>query len=166
MQFCLLLTTGLMTELALLAASILLFWIHAGNTIAAVQSGSMVPTFNKGDAVIVQKQRPVNLRPGDIVTYTSSTGKHPIISHRLVDINLKNNAAYTKGDHLPQIDPVVNPWAIKGKVVAIVPRCGLIINWLHKPIGLLLATYVPALVIIAYEIRRMAVSYEQLYLRS
>ena len=68
----------------------------------AVLSGSMSPTFNRGDAVVVNKlttREKDELKKGDIIQFVSGT---KYVVHRIVDItndNYGNKQFITKGDH-------------------------------------------------------------------
>lgn len=66
-----------------------------GVTILKVSSNSMVPTFEKGDFIIIKKQKEYNV--GDIITYeTEEQGTKYLVTHRIIEIN--ENGYITKGD--------------------------------------------------------------------
>lgn len=55
----------------------------------------MVPTFEKGDIIIIKKQKEYNV--GDIITYeTEEQGTKYLVTHRIIEIN--ENGYITKGD--------------------------------------------------------------------
>ncbi len=100
----------------------------------AVLSGSMSPTFNRGDAVIVNKLTDTEkreLKANDIIQFTSGS---KFVIHRIIEItNDKNgNEAFiTKGDHnnSNDLDPVsIN--SVIGKVSFTVPYIGYPSVWL------------------------------------
>ena len=66
------------------------FWYHLhGQQILVVTSGSMHPTVEPGDAVIVQGINPTQLRTGMVVTFWSSgeNGKKRVLTtHRIVEL--------------------------------------------------------------------------------
>ena len=67
------------------------------NRLIAIASGSMNPTYNRGDAVLVEYIKPSELRKGDILVFQH---ENIIITHRIVDIKKKKGIYYytTKGD--------------------------------------------------------------------
>ena len=88
--------------------------------VVAVFSNSMVPTFYKGDMVVVYNNHKVNV--GDIIVFDIPGKDFPII-HRVKEIN--GNQIITQGDN----NPVQDPWtittdAIHGKSLFIVPALG------------------------------------------
>ena len=62
--------------------------------IVAVESNSMVPTFAKGDILILQGSSSYDLR--DIIVFTPLSGGTPIV-HRIIKIN-DDNTYQTQGD--------------------------------------------------------------------
>ena len=110
-----------------------------------VLTGSMEPTINPGDVVLIKKvDNPATITPGEIVMYTRPGYKDPIV-HRVIEVTRWNGQAcfIIKGDHNPAPDPpypgkdgVVYPcvpgYAIEGKVVAIIPSIGKPVIWLFE----------------------------------
>ncbi len=94
-------------------------------TLIAVGSDSMVPTFNKGDAVVInQNPTKEELKEGDIVFFEHNG--RPII-HRIDKLKIVNNkeAYYTKGDANNVDDEIPLAYEdIKGEVKLIVPYVG------------------------------------------
>ena len=100
----------------------------------AIVSGSMVPTFSRGDAVVVRKlstKEKENLQKGDIIQFTDST---KYIVHRIYQISndsMGNRVYITKGDANNIIDKdVVSIEDIKGKVSFVIPYIGYPAVWL------------------------------------
>ena len=105
----------------------------------AVLSGSMSPTFNRGDAVVVNKLNTTEkyeLKEGDIIQFVSGT---KYVVHRIVEITndeYGNKLFVTKGDHNNTID--ANKVAIEdviGKVSFVVPYIGYPSVWLSGAIS-------------------------------
>lgn len=100
----------------------------------AVVSGSMSPTFNRGDAVVVKKLTNAEkdeLKKNDVIQFVSGT---KYVVHRIVDItnDEKGNKKFiTKGDHnnARDLDPVGIEQVV-GKVTFIVPYIGYPSVWL------------------------------------
>ena len=105
----------------------------------AVLSGSMSPTFNRGDAVIINKlttREKGELKKGDIIQFVSGT---KYVVHRIVGItndNYGNKLFITKGDHNNTIDAdKVALEDVKGKVSFVVPLIGYPSVWLSGAIS-------------------------------
>lgn len=98
-----------------------------------IGSGSMTPTINKGDAVILEKiNDKTNLEKGDIIAY--SNGKL-IIVHRIIEVNgIGKNVTYTmKGDANNGKDPrPVSRNQIKGIVKFKIPYIAWPTVWLTE----------------------------------
>ena len=105
----------------------------------AVLSGSMSPTFNRGDAVVVNKlttREKGELKKGDIIQYVSGT---KYVVHRIVDITNDergNKLFITKGDHNNNVDAdKVALENVKGKVSFVIPLIGYPSVWLSGAIS-------------------------------
>ena len=105
----------------------------------AVMSGSMSPTFNRGDAVVINKlnnKEKDELKKGDIIQFVSGT---KYVVHRIVEITndeFGNKLFVTKGDHNNTID--ANAVAFEdviGKVSFVVPYIGYPSVWLSGAIS-------------------------------
>lgn len=85
-----------------------------------VISGSMRPTINVGDIVILVKVPTEEIKPGDIIQYLTKNG---MILHRVIDI--KSGYFITKGDacSVPDPDPV-HPLNVRGKLLMVIPKIG------------------------------------------
>ncbi len=100
----------------------------------AVLSGSMSPTFNRGDAVVVRKLTTAEkdeLKKGDIIQFTSGS---KFVVHRIVEITndeYGNKLFVTKGDHNNANDlDKVGFDRINGKVSFVIPYIGYPSVWL------------------------------------
>jgi signal peptidase len=113
------------------------FWL-AGYRLAAVESGSMVPTFRIGDAVITKRVTPETLKVGDIISFASPEKQGVVISHRLRAINKSEGLLVTRGDHLSKSDTPISKRAVRGKIIAVVPWLGYAVDASHKPLGVVL----------------------------
>lgn len=66
-----------------------------GVTILKVSSNSMMPTFEKGDYILIKKQKEYNV--GDIITYeVEEQGNKYLVTHRIIEEY--ENGYITKGD--------------------------------------------------------------------
>lgn len=98
---------------------------------AVVQSGSMEPTFYKGDLLFVKEQSDYNV--GDIVVYQTES---ILVVHRI--ISLDGGTVITQGDANNAPDEPFSITHIKGSVVGRVPGVGHAIDFLKTPLGILL----------------------------
>lgn len=127
-----------------------------GGQVLSVQTGSMEPVLRPGDAVIVRAAGTRSLRTGDIVSYQSPRASQVVITHRLVSVSPVNGWLITKGDALAAPDPAFPPRRLVGRVIAVSPKLGIVLDDLRRPAGLLLGVYVPAATLLGGEIRRLA----------
>ncbi len=110
--------------------------------LATVMSGSMAPTINTGDMVLLKKlDGPARI--GDVVTVSvpadarNRFGYPPVVIHRIVRIDARG-AVTTKGDAYEKEDPFTVPSsALSTKVVATVPAAGRVFAFLGSTLGLL-----------------------------
>ena len=105
----------------------------------AVLSGSMSPTFNRGDAVIVKKlndEEKTNLKKGDIIEFASGS---KYVVHRIAEVTndrYGNRIFITKGDANNANDAgQVEYENIIGKVSFVVPYIGYPSVWLSGMIS-------------------------------
>jgi signal peptidase len=144
---------------ALLLLAVLVFgliaaaWFGNGGRIAAVQTGSMQPLFSSGDALLVMPAKAYS--SGDIIRYQSPDNPQLTISHRLTSVD-QHGWLTTKGDALDKADQPIPPRLVRGRVVAILPGFGRLIDLLHRPVTLLAVIYIPALALLVSECWRLA----------
>ena len=154
--------SGFLATILLLpiAGAVGLATIHfQGHKLLSVQTASMLPAIQPGDALIVSPIQPGQLRLGDVISYHDSRDPNVIISHRLISIDPKTSWLTTAGDALHTPDPSFPPNLLIGQATAIAPRLGLILGALHHPIGLILTIYIPATLIVTAEVNHLAHTY-------
>lgn len=97
--------------------------LYEGIVPLAVISGSMRPTIDVGDIVLVKRLRsPTDLGVGDIIAFWA---ENQIVVHRIVGIDV--GGYITKGDANPQQDPfIISKDLVIGKVIGLVPKIGWI----------------------------------------
>ena len=96
---------------------------------AVVQSGSMEPTYHKGDLLFVKQQ--ANYGVGDVVVYQSQA---LLVVHRII-------AAYgdqiiTQGDANNESDVPFSASLIKGSVVGCIIGIGYVVDFMKTPVGI------------------------------
>ncbi|TWP52395.1 signal peptidase I [Lentzea tibetensis] len=109
-----------------------------GYRMVAVTSGSMRPTYEVGDAVLVRPGKPDDVRIGDIVVF--STGDHTQMTiHRIVggyEVFGRGLHYRTKGDANTEPDAqLLHPDAIQGKGSSRIPQAGRIAHLLSADAG-------------------------------
>ncbi len=100
------------------------FALSTDMPVVAVESNSMVPTFYKGDLLILQGVPTEELGVGDIVVFTPPN--RPAIVHRIIRLN-EDGTFQTKGDANPKQLPFesrITPDQIHGKEILIIPYFG------------------------------------------
>lgn len=105
----------------------LAFALSTDMPIVAVESYSMVPSFSKGDMLVLMGAPQEQLGVGDIIVFDQPNGGTPIV-HRIVDIN-PDGSFQTQGDansgQLPYEKHILYD-QIHGKAVMIIPYMGWI----------------------------------------
>lgn len=114
----------------------LAFAFDTSKPVMAVVSGSMEPTFYKGDLIISKGVPTETLEVGDVIVYRNPLKGIDVV-HRIVDKEERGSHIYffTKGDNNvtnPQWDqktmpplapPIMDEW-VEGKVVLVIPKVG------------------------------------------
>ena len=93
-----------------------------GYRIYTIISGSMIPTYDVGDTLLIKEMSANNIEVGDAVTYLGDGGalNGKIITHQVVSIEFDENGKYlfhTKGVANNIEDPIVSQDQVLGKVV-------------------------------------------------
>ena len=119
-----------------------------GYTFFEVATGSMSPTINVGDVVIVKITKEVN--ENDIIVFKEENN---FITHRL--IQKEEGKIITKGDANNSEDKSITEDSILGKVITIIPQIG---NWRKailspEVIGLILILIVLLIISFIYSAR-------------
>ncbi len=136
------------------------------NPFYVVVSGSMIPTINIGDIVIIKNNSFDtsfdNLKVGDIIVFRApdaktEDGKPKVIVHRIAEIGnfFQKQVLRTRGDGNPYSIPGIDYPLFKenyvGKVVYVVPKIGTISMIITPPINYIIMAIIVGLLI--YSIR-------------
>lgn len=134
--------------LTLGAGAIVLAGLHTiGYRPLVVQSGSMSPTLLTGDLILTHQVPPSSIRVGDVVTFSVSGRPGVLITHRVVQRDLRGQkySFVTKGDSNAGVEEwAVNQEAKVGRLALRIPKLGLFLSGLSTPaagsalVGLLL----------------------------
>lgn len=98
---------------------------------AIVLSGSMEPALHVDDLIIVKQSD--NYKVGDIVVFQNS---RELIIHRIICID--EDKIITQGDANNIADDPISLNDIKGKAQKRIPKLGVLVRFLKKPIGIIL----------------------------
>ncbi len=128
----------------------------AGFSPLVVESDSMVPTFEKGDMIVIKKCDPETLEVGDIITFhTIIENEYALNTHRIQEITEEYGVRnyVTKGDNNVLSDQhVIVSGDIAGKYVTRIPLLGHVIDFLSGKIGFLVVIVIPMLLFFLYQI--------------
>ena len=124
--------------------------ITSGYSLAIVSSGSMAPTINKNDLIIIKGSAEYAL--DDIATYVSYKGS--LITHRIVEIS--DSGFILQGDANNTPDSEIQQQRFLGKIAFAIPNIGGILNVLSSPIGIAFIIVFPAgIILLTHFIRKM-----------
>jgi signal peptidase len=131
--------------------------LAGGDAAYTVLSGSMEPTFQVGDYILVRHLAPGEaLQAGDVVTFRQG---EVLVTHRVVEVLAQGDerSYVTQGDANAEPDPQpLGEDRVVGKVVGHVPFYGHVARLAAQREGRLLFLVVPAALIMALEVRRLA----------
>ncbi|MFA6514860.1 MAG: signal peptidase I [Candidatus Paceibacterota bacterium] len=135
---------------------ITLFPIKNNYQVKVVLSGSMEPTIHTGSIVII---KPVSqYKIGDVVIFGKDTKKNIPTTHRIVSSRVIDGVLLftTKGDANKSPDHLeIQQSDIHGKKLFSVPYVGYVIDFVHKPFGMIIVIIIPAVFIIYDEIKKI-----------
>jgi signal peptidase len=124
----------------------------------AVLSGSMAPTLQTGDEIVVRPVAPVALRVGDVVTFNDPSRGHVLVTHRVRDVRVAGATVHvvTRGD----ANDGSERWSVAaggrvGRVAYRLPKVGYVTVAAGGPLGRILLVVVPAILLGACEIWRV-----------
>jgi signal peptidase len=121
-----------------------------GDRSFVVRSGSMTPTIDTGDVVVVKPVAASTARVGEIITFKDPVDESRLLSHRVRSIEQQGNrlAFTTQGDaNTGQEHWKIEPTGRIGEVVYRVPKLGFAIAWTSTPAGHLGLIILPALLL-------------------
>lgn len=130
-----------------------LSWLRLnGNQLLSVQTASMKPVLNVGDAIIIKPN--TNIVPGEIISYYSPLDSKVVVSHRFVKSESKGQLV-TAGDVTGSNDIPFPKSNVIGHVTMVLPGFGYFLNVLRKPVSMVLLIYIPAIILLFKEINRL-----------
>lgn len=135
---------------------ITLFPIKGNYQVKVVLSGSMEPAIRTGSVVIIKPSSQYKI--GDVVIFGKDTKKEIPTTHRIISSRAVEGIMLftTKGDANEDADTTeIRQSNIHGKVLFSVPFMGYVIDFVKKPIGMIVVIVIPALYIISDEVRKI-----------
>jgi len=114
----------------------------------SVNSGSMAPAINAGDAVMTRSIPVTDARRGDVLTFPDPFEPDRLITHRVVRADIRGSAVAvtTRGD----ANEAAESWtadaeAPVGRMVLSIPRAGYVLGFLGGPAAQLGLVVLPTL---------------------
>ena len=124
--------------------------LHTDSPLMVVSSGSMIPTLNVGDIIVVRGTDPATVTVGTIIIFHSPYDYSTPIVHRVIAIDDQGGQEFfqTKGDN----NAVADGWRVPtanliGIYVMKVPYIGLLSLELRGPLGWILIVLLVMLII-------------------
>jgi len=123
---------------------------YFGYHVDTVLSGSMTPAFRAGDLVVIVPAAPENVRPGDVIAFTTGKG---LVCHRIVAVDESPLQFRTKGDanEDPDFEPITAS-QLEGKVLFSLPALGRVSQFARRPAGLIFIVILPLVILGGLEI--------------
>jgi len=112
-----------------------------------VDSGSMSPYAEVGDYLIIRKINAQKIKVDDVITFVS---RNTLITHRVKKIvNEEGNVKIlTQGDFNNILDDeFLDGSSVVGKSIVVVPKLGIIINYISSKIGLTIGIIIILLIL-------------------
>ena len=97
---------------------------------AVVLSGSMEPSYSKGDLIVIKETDDYGVN--DVVVFQDGNS---LVVHRIISID--GETITTKGDANNTADEPINVSAVKGKVLFWIPYAGSVVGFLKTPVGII-----------------------------
>jgi signal peptidase len=132
----------------------------------SVLSGSMEPTIHTGSVVIIRPES--SYKVGDVITFGQNTKTDIPTTHRIAEMKIVEGSAIykTKGDANNVEDSTETPAKeVIGKVLFSIPYLGYIVDFVKKPVGLMLVIVIPAVVVIYDELRKIGKELKKLTIK-
>jgi signal peptidase len=133
-----------------------LFPIKGNYQVKIVLSGSMEPTIHTGSVVIIKPSSQYKIN--DVVIFGKDTKTEIPTTHRIISSRAVEGVMLfiTKGDANEDPDSKeIRQSDIHGKILFSVPFMGYVIDFVRKPMGIVLVIVIPALFIIFDEIKKI-----------
>lgn len=111
-----------------------------------VLTGSMAPHLNPGDLILVKPTAAEEVKLDDIITFQDTATT--FVTHRVTDIHWQDGEIFyeTKGDaNNIKDEEMVSAEGLVGTLHFTLPKVGYVIDYLKRPVGLMILVLVPLL---------------------
>lgn len=139
-----------------------------GYQVFRVYTGSMAPTLEIGDVIIVKETDFSEIKKGDIITYKGDEGdlNNKFITHKVIETPKLSDGEYiftTRGvaPDVTTTDPPVNQDQVMGVYVTTIPLINKLYDFFLEPYGFMVIILI-IVVLFAYELIALILSYKQL----
>ncbi|MDE1863513.1 MAG: signal peptidase I [Thaumarchaeota archaeon] len=151
--------SGFVKDIIIVVIGIAIIWIGlriafgTENPFYVVSSGSMVPTLNVFDVIVVNGNIPFDkIHLGDIIVF-HAYAEDKVIVHRVAQVLSQNpEIIRTKGDanpgSIPGIDYPIAQQNYIGKVVYVIPQIGYVTRVLTPPINYIIIAVIVGIMIV------------------
>jgi signal peptidase len=126
-----------------------------GVTPFTVLTGSMEPALAPGDVVLSERRSPLDVRPGDVVTFHDPSRDGELVTHRVESLRRTGAmvAFVTRGD----ANDVSERWSVPadghiGRAAVTVPKVGHVLQWAGSREGKLGLIAAPAALLVLLEL--------------
>lgn len=127
-----LLLTVLLAALLVLVSAVTVVPRMIGAVPLTVLTGSMQPSLDPGDLVVVRPTDTKSIVVGDVVTFQPVSNDPALVTHRVIEVRRDAAGAVsgfvTQGDANSASDDPIVPDQVMGRVVYSVPRIGYVTN--------------------------------------
>ena len=157
-------TKNLVKDVIIVLVAIVVIWVGlqvifgTSNPFYVVSSGSMIPTLEVYDVIVVEGNTPFeDVKKGDIIVFYSPAkydlGEERVIVHRVDSIMSEDpKIIQTKGDNNPRsmknVDYPITEKIYLGKVEFIIPQVGYVTQILQPPINYIIIAVIIGLMIV------------------
>ncbi|MFW5948181.1 MAG: signal peptidase I [Halolamina sp.] len=120
-----------------------------------VLSGSMQPTIEAGDVVVVAETPPDRIESGDVMAFDRTEGDDKRTTHRVIEVVERDGERYfrTKGDANEEPDTHLVPAdAVIGTIQFTIPEVGRLFSFAKSDVGVLAFVAVPGFLLVASEL--------------
>ncbi|MCL1923534.1 MAG: signal peptidase I [Propionibacteriaceae bacterium] len=156
--------TLLMVAMLALAAALVVVPKIMGGVSLTVLTGSMEPDIHPGDVVVtrgVDEETARELHIGDVIVFLPYPDDPTVVTHRIVAKSVSSNsvAFITQGDNnnAPDYWGPVGTHQVRGEVMYVVPKVGLVRQWVGNHVGWVIP--VVACLLLGYAVVSFATSF-------
>lgn len=125
-----------------------------GYRVFTIITGSMEPTIEVGDVILVADISAEDLKVDDIITYksTASDSEGMLITHRIIDINEEDGMITTKGDANDVEDQPITSEQVYGKMTYKFVLISLLTKIIRNKFGFYFLVFIPLVIVMFLEI--------------